>query len=64
MKSTTKRSCIFLNGRRGHPNEGNKLKHRELHKFKPKAKKDQYKFNIKLGETLDNAKFAAQKAQL
>ena len=41
-----------------------KLKHREPHKFKRKANKDQYKFNLKLGETLDNAKSTAQKSQL
>ena len=41
-----------------------KLKHSEPHKFKRKANEDQYKFNLKLGETLDNAKTAAQKSQL
>ena len=41
-----------------------KLKHNEPHKFKRKANEDQYKFNLKLGETLDNAKSAAQKSQL
>ena len=38
-----------------------KLKHNEPHKFKRKANEDQYKFNLKLGETPDNAKSAAQK---
>ena len=41
-----------------------KLKHNEPHKFKWKANDDQYKFNLKLGETLDNAKSAAQESQL
>lgn len=41
-----------------------KLKHSEPHKFKRKANEDQYKFNLKLGETLDNVKSAAQKSQL
>ena len=41
-----------------------KLKHSEPHKLKRKANKDQYKFNLQLGETLDNAKSAAQKSQL
>ena len=41
-----------------------KLKHSEPHKFKPKANEDQYKFNLKLGETHDNVKSAAQKSQL
>ena len=41
-----------------------RLKHSEPHKFKRKANEDQYKFNLKLGETLDNAKSAAQKSQL
>ena len=41
-----------------------KLKHSEPHKFKRKANEDQYKFNLKLRETLDNAKSAAQKSQL
>ena len=41
-----------------------KLKHSEAHKFKRKANEDQYKFNLKLGETLDNVKSAAQKSQL
>ena len=41
-----------------------KLKHSEPHKFKRKANEDQYKFDLKLGETLDNAKSAAQKSQL
>ena len=41
-----------------------KLKHSEPHKFKRKANEDQHKFNLKLGETLVNAKSAAQKSQL
>ena len=41
-----------------------KLKHSEPHKIKWKANEDQYKFNLKLGETLDNANSAAQKSQL
>ena len=41
-----------------------KLKHSEPHKFKRKANEDQYKFNLKLGKTLDNVKSAAQKSQL
>ena len=41
-----------------------KLKHSEPHKLKQKANKDQYKFNLQLGETLDNAKSTAQKSQL
>ena len=41
-----------------------KLKHSEPHKFNRKVNEDQYKFNLKLGETLDNAKSAAQKSQL
>ena len=41
-----------------------KLKHSEPHKFKRKANEDQYKFNLKLRETLVNAKSAAQKSQL
>ena len=41
-----------------------KLKHSEPHKFKRKANEDQYKFNLKLGETLVNAKSAAQNSQL
>ena len=40
-----------------------KLKHSQPHKFKRKANEDQYKFDLKLGETLDNAKSAAQKSQ-
>ena len=41
-----------------------KLKHSEPHKFKRKANEDQYKFNLKLGETLDNAKSATEKSQI
>ena len=41
-----------------------KLKHSEPHKFKRKANEDLYKFNLKLGETLVNAKSAAQNSQL
>ena len=41
-----------------------KLKHSEPHKIKWKANEDQYKFNLKLGETLDNANSAAQKSQI
>ena len=37
-----------------------KLKHSEPHKFKRKSNEDQYKFNLKLGETIINAKSAAQ----
>jgi len=41
-----------------------KLKHSEPHRFKRKANEDQYKFNLKLEETVDNVKPAAQKSQL
>ena len=41
-----------------------KLKRSEPHKFKLKANEDQYRFNLKLGETLVNAKSAAQNSQL
>ena len=41
-----------------------KLKHSEPHKFKRKANEDQFKFNLRLGETLVNAKSVAQKSQL
>ena len=41
-----------------------KLKFQEPHKFKRKANKDQYKFNLKLAETFDSAKSAAEKSNL
>jgi len=41
-----------------------KLKFSEPRKFKRKANEDQYKFNLKLAETLDDAKSAAEKLQL
>jgi len=41
-----------------------KLKFQELHKFKRKANEDQYKFNLKLAETFDSAKSAAEKSNL
>ena len=41
-----------------------KLKHSDPHRFKRKANEDQYKFNLKLGETLVNAKYAVQNSQL
>lgn len=41
-----------------------KLKHSESQKFKWKPNKDKYNFNLKFGETLVNAKSAAQKSQL
>ena len=41
-----------------------KLKHSEPHKLKRKANEDQYKFNLKLVETLDNAKSALEKSQI
>ena len=41
-----------------------KLKFSEPRKFKRKSNEDQYKFNLKLAETLDDAKSAAEKLQL
>ena len=42
-----------------------KLKFQEPHKFKRKANKDQYKFNLnKLVETFGSAKSAAEKSNL
>ena len=41
-----------------------KLKFQEPHKFKGKANEDQYKFNLKLAETFDSAKSAAEKSNL
>ncbi|KAK2549651.1 hypothetical protein P5673_029768, partial [Acropora cervicornis] len=41
-----------------------KLKHSDPKKFKRKANEDQYKFNLKLGESLVNARSAAQNSQL
>jgi hypothetical protein len=41
-----------------------KLKFSDPRKFKRKANEDQYKFNLKLAETLDDAKSAAEKLQL
>ena len=44
--------------------ETKELKFREPLKFKRKASKDQYKFNLKLAETFDSAKSAAEKTNL
>ena len=41
-----------------------RLKFNEPHKFKKKANEDQFKFNQKLSEMLDSAKFAAKQSQL
>ena len=41
-----------------------KLKFQEPHKFKRKANEDQFKFNLKLAETFDSAKSAAEKSNL
>ena len=41
-----------------------KLKFQETRKFKRKANEDQYKFNLKLAETFDSAKSAAEKSNL
>ena len=41
-----------------------KIKYQEPHKFKRRANEDQYKFNLKLAETLDSAKSAADKSRL
>ena len=41
-----------------------KLKYNEPHKFNKRANEDQYKFNLKIAETIDSAKSAAQKSQL
>ena len=40
------------------------MKFQEPHKFKRKANEDQYKFNLKLAETFDSAKSAAEKSNL
>ena len=40
------------------------LKFQEPLKFKRKANEDQYKFNLKLAETFDSAKSAAEKTNL
>ena len=44
--------------------ETNELKFWEPLKFKRKASDDQYKFNLKLAETVDSAKSAAEKTNL
>ena len=41
-----------------------KLQFQEPHKFKRKANEGQYKFNLKLTETFDSAKSAAEKSNL
>ena len=41
-----------------------KLKYNEPHKFKKRTKEDQYKFKLKMAETIDSAKSAAEKSQL
>ncbi|XP_068690105.1 uncharacterized protein [Montipora capricornis] len=41
-----------------------KLKFQEPNKFRRKANEDQYKFNLKLAETFDSAKSAAEKSNL
>ena len=41
-----------------------KLKFNEHHKFSRKANEDQFKFNLKLVETIDSAKSATKKSQL
>ena len=44
--------------------ETKEMKFREPLKFKRKASEDQYKFNLKLAETFDSAKSAAEKTNL
>ena len=39
-------------------------KFQEPHKFRRKANEDQYKFNLKLSETFDSAKSAAEKSDI
>ena len=41
-----------------------KLKFQEPHKFRRKANEGQYKFNLKLSETFDSAKSAAEKSDI
>ena len=41
-----------------------KSKFQEPHKFKRKANEDKYKFNLKLAETFDSVKSAAEKSSL
>ena len=47
-----------------HLTEIKKLKYNEPHKFKKRANEDQYKFNLKMAETIDSDKSAGQKSQL
>ena len=47
-----------------HLTEIQKLKYNEPHKFKKRANEDQYKFNLKMAETIDSAESATQKSQL
>ena len=47
-----------------HLTEIQKLKYNEPHKFKKRANEDQYKFNLKMAETIDRAESATQKSQL
>ena len=47
-----------------HLTEIQKLKYNEPHKFKKRANEDQYKFNLKMAETIDRAESATQKPQL
>ena len=46
-----------------HLTESKELKY-EPHKFKKRANKDQYKFNLKMAETIYSARSTAQKSQL
>ena len=46
-----------------HLTESKELKY-EPQKFKKRANKDQYKFNLKMAETINSARSAAQKSQL
>ena len=47
-----------------HLNEIKKLKFDELHRFKKKGSEDQYRFNLKVGEAIEEAKEACSSQQL
>ena len=56
--SLTDLKCAHAETAESHLNEIKKLKFDEPHRFKKKGSQDQYRFNLKVGDAIEDAKGA------
>lgn len=61
--SLTDLKCAHAETAESHLNEIKKLKFDEPHRFKKKGSEDQYRFNLKVGDAIEDAKGACSSQQ-